>query len=172
VEKTKLRRRLEAERREVERNRNELALAAKQKDQFLAMLAHELRNPLAPIRTSLHLLKLKSGDWQTIDQVCEIMERQVGHLTRLVDDLLDVSRITQGKVTLKMERLDAGRVVSHSASDHQSTFEAAGVALRVELPDMPVWVNGDATRLTQVLDNLLSNSLKFTNPVAAHCVGL
>jgi PAS domain S-box-containing protein len=148
---------------ELQRRVTELALADKRKDEFLAMLAHELRNPLAPIKNSLHVLKLKSGDWTTVDQVRERMERQVGHLIRLVDDLLDVSRITQGKVTLKLERLDLARLARECVADHRSQFNAAKIALSIDAPETPVWVTGDATRLTQVIDNFLTNALKFTN---------
>jgi PAS domain S-box-containing protein len=149
---------------ELQRRVNELALADRRKDEFLAMLAHELRNPLAPIKNALHVLRLKSGDWQTVDRVREMMERQVGHMGRLIDDLLDVSRITQGKVKLKVERLDLARLSRECAADHRAEFEAARVALAVRAPETPVWVTGDATRLTQVIDNFLTNALKFTNP--------
>ncbi|WP_439624342.1 response regulator, partial [Gemmata sp.] len=96
---------------ELKRRVADLAAADKRKDEFLAMLAHELRNPLAPVKNALHVLKLRGGDGKSVDQVRAVMERQVGHLTRMVDDLLDVSRITQGKVVLKLERLDLGRLV-------------------------------------------------------------
>ncbi len=149
---------------ELQQRVNELALTDKRKDEFLAMLAHELRNPLAPIMNSLHILRLKHSDWKAVDQVRVMMERQVGHLTRLVDDLLDVSRITQGKVTLKLERLDLARLARESVTDHQTQFAGGKVTLTADLPDTPVWVTGDATRLTQIIDNFLNNSLKFTNP--------
>ncbi len=148
---------------ELQRRVRELAVADRRKDEFLAMLAHELRNPLAPLRNSLHVLKLKGGDERTVDEVREVMSRQVGHLSRLVDDLLDVSRITQGKVTLKLERLDLARLVREAVADHRSEFEAARVELTVDAPETPVWVMGDATRLTQVVDNFLTNAVKFTN---------
>jgi len=167
VEKVALRRRLEAERREVLRSRNELAQADRRKDEFLAMLAHELRNPLAPIKNALHVLKLRGGDWKAVEQAREIMDRQVGHLARLVDDLLDVSRTMQGKVKLKMERLDLARLVRQCVSDNRGAFDAAGVGLTVESPTIPVWITGDATRLAQIVDNFLSNALKFTNPGGA-----
>jgi PAS domain S-box-containing protein len=149
---------------ELQRRVTELALADKRKDQFLAMLAHELRNPLAPIKNSLHVLKLRSGDWQTVDQVREIMERQVGHMSRLVDDLLDVSRITQAKVTLRLERIDLVRLADQCLNDHRSAFAEAEIGLSLSRHPTPVWVQGDATRLTQVIDNFLTNALKFTNP--------
>ncbi|VTT97626.1 two-component hybrid sensor and regulator : Chemotaxis protein methyltransferase CheR OS=Polaromonas naphthalenivorans (strain CJ2) PE=4 SV=1: PAS_9: PAS_9: PAS: HisKA: HATPase_c: Response_reg [Gemmataceae bacterium] len=149
---------------ELQRRVAELAAADKRKDEFLAMLAHELRNPLAPVKNALHVLKIRASDGATVDQARAMMERQVGHLTRLVDDLLDVSRITQGKVVLKLERLDLARLVRESAADHRGQFEAARVALSVTAPAAPVWVTGDATRLSQVIDNFFTNALKFTNP--------
>lgn len=170
VEKVALRRRLEEERREVLRSRNELALADRRKDEFLAMLAHELRNPLSPLKNALHVLKLRSGDWRAVEQAREIMDRQVGHLARLVDELLDVSRITQGKVKLKLERLDLARLARQCVSDNLGAFDVAGVGLTAEGPATPVWVTGDATRLTQVVDNFLGNALKFTNPGGAVAV--
>jgi PAS domain S-box-containing protein len=158
------RRRLEDE---LQQRVNELALADRRKDEFLAMLAHELRNPLAPIKNSLHILRLKSGDWKTVDQVRGMIERQVGHLTHLVDDLLDVSRITQGKVTLRPERLDLARLARECTIDHRNALARAQIDLSADTPDTPVWITGDATRLTQVLDNFLTNALKFTNPGGA-----
>jgi len=163
------RRRLEDE---LQRRVNELAIADKRKDEFLAMLAHELRNPLAPIKNSLHILKTKSGDWHVVDQVRVMMERQVSHLSRLVDDLLDVSRITQGKVKLRLERLDLAKIVRESVHDHQAEYGASRVALGLQAPETPVWVTGDSTRITQVVDNFLTNALKFTNPGGEVCVSL
>jgi PAS domain S-box-containing protein len=136
--------------------------ADRRKDEFMAMLAHELRNPLAPLRNALQILTLRGGDAAVVDRVQGMMDRQVTHLTRLVDDLLDVSRITTGKVQLRAERLDLVRVVRQAVADHRPGFEAKGVGLEPRLPDTPVWVSGDSTRLAQVLDNLLTNALKFT----------
>jgi PAS domain S-box-containing protein len=163
------RRRLEDE---LQHRVNELALAHKHKDEFLAMLAHELRNPLAPIKNALHILKLRRDDGNTVDRMHDIMVRQAGHLGRLVDDLLDVSRITQGKVTLKLERLDLARLARECVADHQAEFQAARIALTAQTPETPVWVNGDATRLTQIVDNFLSNAVKFTNPEGAVSVAV
>jgi len=136
--------------------------ADRRKDQFLATLAHELRNPLAPIRNALGVLQHREADGGTVETVRGIMERQVGHLARLVDDLLDVTRISRGKIVLRLERLDLGRVARHSVADRRNDFERAGVAVRLQLPETPVWVLADPTRLTQVLDNVLENALKFT----------
>ena len=163
---------LQARSAERDRAEQDLREAGRRKDAFLAMLAHELRNPLAPIRNSLHILQLRGGDWSVVDQVRGMMERQVHHLGRLVDDLLDVSRITLGKVQLRKERLDLARVAGQSVEAHRSAFAARRVGLRLEAPDTPVWVSGDATRLTQVLDNLLANALKFTAEGGAVAVAI
>jgi PAS domain S-box-containing protein len=137
--------------------------ANRHKDEFLAMLAHELRNPLAPLRNGLQLVKLAGADPRKLEQARSVMERQVVHLTRIVDDLLEVSRITRGKVILHKERLDLGRLIRIVAQDEQLAFEAAGLKFEAQAPELPVWVMGDATRLTQMLQNLLQNALKFTD---------
>jgi PAS domain S-box-containing protein len=135
--------------------------ADRRKDQFMAVLAHELRNPLAPVRNALELLRLKADDAGAVARVREMLERQVGNLVRLVDDLLDVSRITTGKVRLQARRVDLSAVVRQAAADARPGFDAKGVALRAPEPPL-AWVHGDPTRLAQVLDNLLANALKFT----------
>ncbi len=137
--------------------------AYRRKDEFLTMLAHELRNPLAPIRTGLQVLKLADGDRRALEQARAMMERQVGHMARIVDDLLDVSRVNNGKLALRPERLDLGRLVRIVAGDHRPAFDQAGLVLQTEAPETPVWVTGDRTRLTQVMDNLLTNAAKFTD---------
>jgi PAS domain S-box-containing protein len=131
------------------------------KDEFLAMLAHELRNPLAPIRNALHVLGLRA-DPATVERMREMMQRQVVHLARMVDDLLDVSRLTRGTVRLQRERIDFARTVRMCAEDRRRLFEQVRLELVVDVPGAPIWISGDPTRLTQVLDNLLSNALKFT----------
>jgi PAS domain S-box-containing protein len=140
----------------------EVRKAVAQRDEFLAMLAHELRNPLAPLRNSIHLLRLKGDDPSVVARVNDMMDRQVTHLGRLVNDLLDVSRITQGMVSLNRQRADLARLVAQVTEDHRGVFEAAGVTLQVDLPETPVWVNVDHTRLVQVLENLFENAGKFT----------
>jgi PAS domain S-box-containing protein len=147
-----------------EQKRAEEALreAGRRKDEFLAMLAHELRNPLAPVRNGLHLLRLRPDDAATVALARDIMERQVGHLVQIINDLLDVSRLTRGKVELHRERLDLARLARQCVADRRPTFDEAGVALAPDVPETPVWVFGDATRLAQVLDNLLENAAKFT----------
>jgi PAS domain S-box-containing protein len=137
--------------------------ADRRKDQFLAMLAHELRNPLAPVLTGLQVLRLAAADRETVEQVREMIERQIRHLTRLVDDLLDVSRITQGKIQIRRERIDLAALVRTAAEDRRPILEQAGMKLVLDVVEGPVWVAGDATRLAQVLNNLLDNAAKFRN---------
>jgi PAS domain S-box-containing protein len=146
-----------------ERRHAEEALreADRRKDEFLATLAHELRNPLAPLRTGLHVLDL-AGDPEAARRTRRMMERQLGHMVRLIDDLLDVSRITSGKVVLQRDRMavqDAARAAIESA---RPQIEAARHRLNVELPDAPLWVDADATRVSQVIGNLLTNAAKYT----------
>jgi PAS domain S-box-containing protein len=143
------------------RAEDELREQYRRKDQFLATLAHELRNPLAPVRNALEILAMRGDDPRTVTRVREMMDRQVTHLGRLIDDLLDVSRIATGKVQLRRERLDLGVVARQAAADHRSAFDAKRVSLGLSAAG-PAWVSGDPTRLAQVLDNLLVNALKFT----------
>src|SRR4029079_13133235 len=124
---------------------------------------HELRNPLGPIRNALHLLRLQGSDAGRVSRLREMMERQTAHLSRLIDDLLDVSRISRGKISLRRERLDLGQLVAVTAEHHQPSLDAAALTLELRLPETPVWVLGDPTRLRQVLDNLLENAEKFTD---------
>lgn len=141
--------------------------ANERKDRFMAVLAHELRNPLAPLRNALYLLKKRADDPATVEKVRAMMERQVEHLANLVDDLLDVTRINRGKIILKLETLDLVKIVHQQTEDHRADFEKANLALQMNLPSTPVWVRGDATRLAQTLDNLLDNALKFSEPGGA-----
>jgi two-component system CheB/CheR fusion protein len=146
-----------------ERERAERALreADQRKDQFLAVLSHELRNPLAPIRNSLHVLE-QSPPGAGAQQAQQIIARQVGHLTRLVEDLLDATRVSHGKLQIRRERLDLGDVVQRTAEDHRDLFTTRDLRLEVVVPDRPAWVNGDRTRLSQVVGNLLQNAAKFS----------
>jgi PAS domain S-box-containing protein len=136
--------------------------ADRRQDEFLAMLSHELRNPLAPIRNALQLLGLRRGDPEVLDRAHAMMERQVDQLVRLVDDLLDVSRITQGKIRLQKERLELAPVVAHAVESCQSLIEARGHRIRVSLPEAPIVLDADPARLEQVLTNLLNNAAKYT----------
>ena len=138
-----------------------LRMADRRKDEFLAMLAHELRNPLAPIRNAIDLLRQKPALDAEMQWCQEVISRQTTQLTRLVDDLLDVSRITQGKITLQKERLDLDTIVDQAVEMSQPLIEARHHALRVTLADGAVPIEGDALRLTQVVGNLLNNAAKY-----------
>ena len=140
-----------------------LILADRRKDEFLATLAHELRNPLAPIRTGLDILRIRSGDAAATQRATDIMERQLRQMVRLVDDLLDVSRINTGKFTIKMGRVELKAVVNDALEVVRSYIELHGHELVLDLPDRPVFLHGDATRLAQILSNLLNNAAKYTN---------
>ena len=133
------------------------------KDEFLAMLAHELRNPLAPIRNGLQLLKL-SPQTEVSARTLPMMERQLGHLVRLIDDLLDVSRISGGKIVLKRERIAFQGVAAAALEASRPLIDAAGHSLTTDWPDQPVWLDADPTRLAQIFSNLLTNSAKYMHP--------
>ena len=149
---------------EHKRAEDELKEADRRKDQFLATLAHELRNPLAPLRSGLEVMKLARDDAPLIENVRTMMERQLGHMVRLVDDLLDVSRINLGRVTIRRERLNLADLVQQALETTRAAIEQADHTLVVTLPKEPLYLDGDATRLSQVFSNLLSNAAKFTNP--------
>ncbi|OFX19357.1 MAG: hypothetical protein A2V77_19180 [Anaeromyxobacter sp. RBG_16_69_14] len=136
--------------------------AVRKRDEFLAMLSHELRNPLAPIRNSLYILDRAVTGGEQAKRAQAVIDRQVGHMTRLIDDLLDVTRIARGKVHLKRERIDVQALTIRSAEDYQELFDKAGLELEVHLADEPLFVNADRTRLTQIIGNLLHNAVKFT----------
>jgi len=147
---------------QLRRVEQQLKEADRRKDEFLATLAHELRNPLAPIRTGLQVMQMLPAGGPAVVKAREMMERQLGHMVRLVDDLMDVSRINSGKVELKREKLQVRAVVDHAVEASQSLVEAGGHTLAVTISDEPVWVNGDLTRLAQVVSNLLNNAAKYT----------
>jgi PAS domain S-box-containing protein len=140
-----------------------LQLADKRKDVFLATLAHELRNPLAPIRNGLQLLKLTT-DPATWAQAREMMERQLGQMVRLVDDLLDISRITRNRLELRKAPVQLWAVVQSAVETARPQIEAGGHTLTVTLPPQPIYLDADLTRLAQVFWNLLNNSAKYTEP--------
>jgi PAS domain S-box-containing protein len=144
----------------------ELKQTDRRKDEFLATLAHELRNPLAPLRNALQIMKL-SGNDQAAENVRAMMERQLSQMVRLVDDLLDVSRISQGKIELHKERLTVAAVVESALEISRPLIETAHHELTVALPPQPLLMDGDLTRLAQVLSNLLNNAAKYT-PEGGH----
>jgi PAS domain S-box-containing protein len=147
-----------------ERKRAEQALlnANRNKDQFLAVLAHELRNPLAPISAGVEVLKAASHDPATVEHTAQTMGRQTRQLVRLVEDLLEVSRISGGKLQLRTAPLDLREVIQDAIAGAQASIEGAGHTLEVDIPAQAVCVNGDAARLVQVLSNLLNNAVRYT----------
>jgi len=149
------------ERKRAEQERRE---ADRRKDEFLAMLAHELRNPLAPIRNALHLLERPELAPAEATELRAMMQRQVEQLVRLVDDLLDVSRIMRGKIELRKEPLELAGIVGRAVETVRPGLDARGHELTVALPPEPVRLEGDLVRLSQVLANLLNNAVKYTEP--------
>jgi signal transduction histidine kinase/ActR/RegA family two-component response regulator len=156
----------------IERRRAETALAQsearlreddRRKDEFLAMLAHELRNPLAPIVNAVHLLDQRKSNDRLQQHARDIIRRQALRLTRLVDDLLEVSRITSGRIQLHFEPITFGSVIERAIESTRPMIEQRRHALQVVLPEGPVWLHGDATRLEQVVVNLLTNAAKYTD---------
>jgi PAS domain S-box-containing protein len=147
-----------------ERKRMELVLREtdRRKDEFLAMLAHELRNPLAPLRTAIALLQKVGTDARRMPDLIDLMQRQVEHMTRIVDDLLEVSRITQGRITLKQEPIFVGSAVYGAVEAISAMVESRAQHLSVSVPGAATWVCGDATRLSQILVNILNNASKYT----------
>jgi PAS domain S-box-containing protein len=146
------------------RKRAEEALreADRRKSEFLAMLAHELRNPLAPLRNGLHIMRLAGGNGAAAAEARAMMERQLEHMVRLIDDLLDLSRIMNGKLELRKEQVELATVVQDAVEASRPLIEAAGHEFTVSLPRQPVVVYADRTRLAQVFANLLNNSAKYT----------
>ena len=134
----------------------------RRKDEFLATLSHELRNPLAPLRNALQLLRLNGKGDPSLRPVQEIMERQVNHLVRLVDDLLEISRITRGALDLRREPVEVAAIVRSAVETSHPVIESAGHQLTLLLPDVPLWVEGDPVRLAQILGNLLNNAAIYT----------
>lgn len=136
--------------------------ADRRKDEFLATLAHELRNPLVPIRNGMHILRLAGNDSAAADRVHEMMERQLNHIVRLVDDLMEVSRITRGKIELRKQPIELAAIVGSAVETSKPIIEAARHQLAISLPAEPIVLEADPIRLAQVLANLLNNAAKYT----------
>ncbi|KFE63293.1 ATP-binding protein [Hyalangium minutum] len=149
-------------RKKVEALMEELKATDRRKDEFLAMLAHELRNPLAPLQTSLHLIRKRLGP-SPVDRQLEVALRQASHLARIVDDLLEVSRITRGKIELRKERVDLGKAVSRALDATREHIESRKHDVSVSLPMRPLHVLADPVRVDQVLMNLITNAAKYTD---------
>ncbi len=141
----------------------EVQQADRQKNEFLSMLAHELRNPLAPIRNAVHVLRLQGDDRTRREWARDLIDRQIKHLVRLVDDLLDLSRVTRGKIQLKIEPVSVAAVAAEAVEASRPAIEARRHRLEVAVAPEPLWVNGDAARLAQILTNLLNNAAKYTD---------
>ncbi len=136
--------------------------ADRRKDDFIALLAHELRNPLAPIRNGLQVMRLAAGDANAIAQARVMMDRHLGHMVRLIDDLLDISRISRNKMELRRSRVLLADIVSNAVETVRPVIEAEGHELTISLPPQPIFLDADLTRLAQVFTNLLTNSAKYT----------
>jgi PAS domain S-box-containing protein len=155
------RRRLEMELR---RQAEDLAAADRRKDEFLAMLAHELRNPLAPIANALEAIRLARSNAAATDEALKIARRQIEHMTRLLDDLLDVSRFTRGKIHLRKIPVELTTILRQAVETCRPLIAASGHELSTSFPAEPMWLEGDPTRLAQVVANLLNNAAKYTDP--------
>jgi two-component system, sensor histidine kinase len=150
--------------RQLEQQRRQLREADRRKDEFLATLAHELRNPLAPLQNALSLMRLRPEDRAATEHARRIMERQVHHMVRLVDDLLEVGRITLGRLVLRRERVELRDVVRDAVDSVLPLITASSHELHISAPDHPVYLEADPTRITQVLANLLTNAAKYMEP--------
>jgi len=148
---------------ELQQHAVDLAEADRRKNEFLALLAHELRNPLAPILNALQILRLKENSREDVQSASEMMERQISQMVRLVDDLLDVSRISRGTIELRRGRIELASSVHHAVEASRALAQCKGHELTVTLPPLPIYLNADPTRLAQVVGNLLNNACKFTD---------
>lgn len=159
-----LERRVKERTEELDKANAALREAAARKDEFLATLAHELRNPLAPIRNALEIMRISRNQPEVIESARSLMERQVATLVRLIDDLLEVSRMSRGKVQLRLERLSLDEVLEAAIEQSRPLLEKAGQTLKVLTPADEISLNGDRLRLAQVFTNLLNNAAKYSEP--------
>lgn len=163
VELYRQRRQLATQRDELAAATEALRRADRSKDEFLAVLAHELRNPLASLHAGVNLLQRKAGTPQA-PMIQESMNRQIFHLARLVDDLLDVARISEGKISLRKEKLDLAAILNLAIEGSQAHIAAGDHRFTTDMPDEPIWLHADLTRMAQVISNLLNNAAKYTPP--------
>jgi signal transduction histidine kinase len=155
--------RLRSEALAASRESEEVLRASDQrKDEFIAMLSHELRNPLAPLHNGLHILRLQKDRGVDSSRTLTMMERQLGQLVRLVDDLLEMSRINQGALELRRERVTLATVVTNAVETSEPLIRESGHRLEVEVPQAPIWLDGDPVRLGQIVSNLLNNAARYT----------
>ena len=152
---------LHRQRQQIAAQRDELREADRRKDEFLATLAHELRNPLAPIRSGLEVLRAAPTAVRTA-QIHEMMDRQLSHLVRLIDDLLDVSRVSQGKIELRKEKVEVKEILNTAREASDPLIAAGNHTLALDVENGPIWLEADPTRLSQVVSNLLNNAAKYT----------
>jgi signal transduction histidine kinase len=145
----------------VEERTEQLRMANRRKDEFLATLSHELRNPLAPIRSGLEILKMEGKSDQ---EIIDLMQEQLLHLVRLVDDLMDTSRMMQGKIELRKESVDLLKLIDQSVKTIRPNIEARGQEFVSDLPKQPIWLHADPVRIVQIIENLLNNAVKYTDP--------
>jgi signal transduction histidine kinase len=155
---------LQAEIAERTRAENALRATNRRKDEFLGTLAHELRNPLVPIRNALEIMRLADNAPAVVESSRAMIERQIKLMVRLIDDLLDVARMSRGTIQLKRERIDVSRVIASAVESCRPLIDRAGHCLTVSIPAEPIVLDADPTRLAQVLFNLLDNAVKYTEP--------
>src|ERR1700677_4052945 len=142
----------------------EMAEAKRRKDEFLAMLAHELCNPLAPITNTLEIMRIAKSASPEQQRYVDMIDRQIRQITRLVDDLLDVSRITKGKISLRKERVELHTIVNHAVETVRPLIDSRNHELTVSIPPEAIWLEADSARIQQVVGNLLNNAAKYTEP--------
>ncbi|MGV3592859.1 MAG: response regulator [Gammaproteobacteria bacterium] len=162
---------LEAASEELRRYTIALKEADQRKDEFLATLAHELRTPLAPIRNGLEILRRQPSP-ETAEKACELMDRQLSHMVQLIDDLLDMSRVSKGKIVLRRETTTLQAIIAPAVDNIRAHIDAAGHRLHVDLCDAPLWIDADVTRIDQIVSNLLSNAVKYTPAGGEIALGL
>lgn len=149
---------------EVKRLNDKIRETDRRKNEFLAMLGHELRNPLAPMLNALHILRHSGNDPATIEQMHDLLQRQVHNMSRLVDDLVDVSRISRGKIELRKRKVELGAIIARALECSRPLFVERSQHLEVVASTEPLWLDADAMRLEQILSNLLNNAAKCTDP--------
>ncbi|MDE1995478.1 MAG: response regulator [Rhizobiaceae bacterium] len=157
------RQQIAAQRDELEAQAEALKETDRRKDEFLATLAHELRNPLAPLRHGLDILR-RNPNGEGAADIRDMMDRQLVHLVRLIDDLLDVSRVSQGKIELRKDKIKVEDVIRAAVEASRPLIDSAGHSLAIDIPSAPLWLDADHTRLAQVVANLLNNAAKYTPP--------